>query len=93
MRRHRRSWQSNKRFHRKFAQKSKPEAQIKIPVEISTNETKENSERVDSKIAIKVKNKDEWITYEYNVSDAPITIGRSHSSININNNSISKEHG
>ena len=28
MRRHRRSWQSNKRFHRKFAQKSKPEAQI-----------------------------------------------------------------
>lgn len=64
----------------------------KIPVEISTNETKENSERVDSKIAIKVKNKDEWITYEYNVSDALITIGRSHSSININNNSISKEH-
>lgn len=64
----------------------------KIPVEISTNETKENSERVDSKTAIKVKNKDEWITYEYNVSDAPITIGRSHSSININNNSLSKEH-
>ena len=66
----------------------------KIPVEIITHETntKENSDRVDSKIAVKVKSKEDWMTYDYNVNDSPITIGRAHSSININNNSISKEH-
>ena len=68
----------------------------KIPVEITTHETiantKDNSDRVDSKITVKVKSKEDWIIYDYNVNDSPITIGKAHSIININNNSISKEH-
>ena len=70
----------------------------KINVEILTNENmcskKDVSEGKNSevKIYIKVKNKEEWLEYEFTAKDTPITIGRVHSSININNNSISKNH-
>lgn len=70
----------------------------KINVEILTNEIISSKRDISEgqtseiKIYIKVKLKDEWLEYEFSPQDVPITIGRVHSSININNNSISKNH-
>lgn len=61
----------------------------KIQVEIEVSETDSKDE---TKIIIKVKKNNEWDSYEYTTNEAPITIGRSHSNININNSSISKSH-
>ena len=61
----------------------------KIPVEIEVSEA---DVKDDMKLTIKVKQNNEWDSYEYSTNDAPITIGRSHSKININNSSISKSH-
>lgn len=61
----------------------------KIPVEIQVSEADAKDEM---KLTIKVQKNNEWNLYEYTTNEAPITIGRSHSKININNSSISKSH-